>query len=207
MFIESPRFPDDIAYGAVGTITYSTTITRALSGRHTANQNWEYPLHEYNVGFPVRDFDKLTALTDFFHVCGGQFGRFRFKDHKDYKSCPPLQAHTHLDQSLGTGNAAATVFQLIKFYKVGSYTRERIITKPVANTIRVGINGMLQMSGYSVDYSTGLVTFATPPANGAFLTWGGEFDVPVKFKADSMSSSIEAFQLSGLDIELEEIRL
>ena len=89
MFIETPRFPDDIAYGAQGTILYNTSVTRSQSGRHMANANWAYPLHEYNVGYPVRSFNMLAQLTDYFHVCGGQFGGFRFKDHKDFKSCGP----------------------------------------------------------------------------------------------------------------------
>ncbi|MDO8969045.1 MAG: DUF2460 domain-containing protein [Saprospiraceae bacterium] len=207
MFIETPRFPDDIAYGARGIINYSTSVLKSVSGRHVANQNWDYPLHEYDVGFPVRSFDKLQILTNYFHVCGGQFGAFRFKDHKDYKSCPPLTEATHNDQALGSGNGVTTAFQLIKKYTVGIHTRNRVIQKPVPGLIQIGIGGVLQTSGYSINHTTGIVTFAAPPAVAAVLTWGGEFDVPVKFKQDQISSDIESFQLSGLQVEVEEIRL
>lgn len=207
MFIESPRFPDDIAYGARGGPIYSTSVSRSKSGRHITNANWSYPLHEYDVGFPVRSFDKLALLTDYFHVCGGEFGAFRFKDHKDFKSCPPLTAVSHTNQSLGTGNGTTTQFQLIKTYAVGGFTRSRIIQKPVSGTIIIGVNGALTGSGFTINTTTGIVTFTTAPANGAVLTWGGEFDVPVKFKTDMLMSDIDSFHLSGLSVNVEEIRL
>ena len=207
MFIETPRFPDGIAYGAQGTILYNTSVTRSQSGRHMANANWSYPLHEYNVGYPVRSFNMLAQLTDYFHVCGGQFGGFRFKDHKDFKSCGPLSAVSHTDQALGTGDGNETQFQLIKVYSVGGYNRSRIIQKPVLNTIKIGVDGVLTGSGFTIDHTKGIVTFDAAPANGKVLTWGGEFDVPVKFKVDSISSDIEGFLLSGLNVDVEEIRL
>ena len=38
---------------------------------------------------------------------------------------------------------------------------------------------------YSIDATTGIVTFVSQPSVGAPLTWTGEFDVPVRFGADT----------------------
>ena len=39
-FIETPRFPDDIAYGAQGGPMYSTDVVATASGYEKRNQNW-----------------------------------------------------------------------------------------------------------------------------------------------------------------------
>ncbi len=57
----------------------------------------------------------------------------------------------------------------------------RTITKPVAGTVQVYLDGVEQPSGWSVDTTTGLVTFGVPPTLGVEVTAGFEFDVPVRF--------------------------
>ena len=44
------------------------------------------------------------------------------------------------------------------------------------------------------DVATGLVTFASAPADGAAITAGFEFDVPVRFDTDSLLVNLANFQ-------------
>jgi uncharacterized protein (TIGR02217 family) len=71
----------------------------------------------------------------------------------------------------------------------------RTITKPVAGTVKVHLDRVEQASGCSVDTTTGLVTFGTPPALGLEITVDFEFDVPMRFDTDHMAVTIETYRL------------
>jgi uncharacterized protein (TIGR02217 family) len=49
----------------------------------------------------------------------------------------------------------------------GSVIEVRTITKPVAGTVKVYLDGVEQLSGWSVDTATGLVIFGAAPALGS----------------------------------------
>jgi uncharacterized protein (TIGR02217 family) len=65
----------------------------------------------------------------------------------------------------------------------------------VAGTVRVYKDAVEQLSGWSVDVTTGLVTFTTAPAAGVAITADFELDVPVRFDTDHMAVTIESFHL------------
>jgi uncharacterized protein (TIGR02217 family) len=88
-----------------------------------------------------------------------------------------------------------TQFQLVKHYPSGSVIEVRTITKPVAGTVEVYLDGIEQLSGWSVDTTTGLVTFGTAPPLGVEVTADFEFDVPVRFDTDHMAVTIESYRL------------
>ena len=83
----------------------------------------------------------------------------------------------------------------MKHYPSGSAIQVRTITKPVAGTVKVYLDGVEQLSGWSVDATTGLVTFSTAPASDVEITADFEFDVPVRFDTDHMAVTIESFKL------------
>jgi uncharacterized protein (TIGR02217 family) len=70
----------------------------------------------------------------------------------------------------------------------------RTITEPVAATVKVYLDGIQQLPGWSVDTTTGLVTFSTAPALGVEVTAEFEFDVPVRFGTDHMAVTIETYR-------------
>jgi uncharacterized protein (TIGR02217 family) len=63
--------------------------------------------------------------------------------------------------------------------------------------VRVAVNGAELSAGtdFTCDPATGLVTFAAPnvPPNGAAITAGFEFDVPVRFDIDDLEIDLSAF--------------
>jgi uncharacterized protein (TIGR02217 family) len=97
---------------------------------------------------------QLDTLIAFFRARKGRAHGFRFKDWTDYKATA---------QALGTGNGTITTFQLIRTYSSGGSTDVRTITKPVAGTVKVYLAGVLQASGWSVNTTTGVITFTTAP--------------------------------------------
>jgi uncharacterized protein (TIGR02217 family) len=70
----------------------------------------------------------------------------------------------------------------------------RTITKPVTGALKVYLDGVEQASGWSVDTTTGLVTFDTAPSLGEVAA-DFEFDVPARFDTDHMAVTIETYRL------------
>jgi hypothetical protein len=63
-------------------------------------------------------------------------------------------------------------------------------------------------AAYSVERGTGLVTFTVAPAAGHLLTWGGLYDVEVRFADDAaFESVVRGRRVVGFsNINLEEVR-
>lgn len=207
-FLETPHFPEDVSRGSRGGPSYLTDVVRLAGGAEARNSRWTYPLHDYDAAFGVRKQVQLETLVAFFHVMAGRTHGFRFKDWGDYTSGSVTTAVSATDQVLGTGDGATVAFQLVKRYTVGSMTRVRKISKPVAGTTVVALDGVPQASGWSVDTTAGLVTFTAAPGVGVSVSAGFEFDVPCRFGADRFESNWHMWKLhSGISVPLAEIRL
>lgn len=197
-FIET-RFPDDISYGSSGGPEYATDVVSTESGYEQRNINWEAARARYNVAHGVKTQAQLDTLIAFFRARKGRAIGFRFKDWADFQG---------IGVALGTGTGAQTQFQLIKSYQSGGVEEVRTITKPVAGTVKLYLNSVLQSSGVSVDTETGLVTFSSPPGSGVAVAADFEFDVPVRFDTDRLSASLDAYGVhSWHDIPLVELRV
>lgn len=193
------QFPSDISYGSGGGPEYATDIVASVGGYEQRNVNWEQARARYNVAHGVKTKAQLDALIAFFRARKGRAHGFRFKDWTDYQAT---------NETLGTGNGTQTQFQLVKRYVSGSATDIRTIVKPVAGTVQVYKNAVLQTSGVSVDAATGVVTFTAAPAAGHVITASFQFDVPVRFDTDRLSASLDAYGIhSWQDISLVEVRV
>jgi uncharacterized protein (TIGR02217 family) len=208
-FLESPRFPDDLAsYGSSGGPTWSTEVIATDTGFEYRNSNWSQARHRYDVAAGVADQEDFSRLKAWFLTCRGPAVGFRFRDFADFTSrADGVSPPTATDQVIGTGNGTQTIFQIVKRYPVAAGVEHvREIRKPVPDTTRVAINGTPQTTGWVVDATNGTLIFSTPPAPGAVITAGFEFDVPVRFAEDSFSFTFEDFDSGSASVPLLEIR-
>jgi uncharacterized protein (TIGR02217 family) len=108
------------------------------------------------------------------------------------------------DQRLGVGDGVATRFALSKAYG-DTDPQIRLITRPVPESVRVAIDGVPAISGWSLDGGT--LQFVVAPAAGAVVSAGFLFDVPVRFAQDTLEVSRSTF-LAGEapSVPLVEIR-
>lgn len=202
------RFPEAISFGSSGGPRFATTVVETISGHEQRNADWQQARAVYDVGTGLKTESDLFALLAFFRARQGRAYGFRFKDWSDFRSADPGVAPTPTDQAIGVGDGATTAFQLTKRYVSGATVFDRVIRKPVAGTVRVALNGVEAVSGWSVDAATGVITFTTPPAVGVAVTAGFEFDVPVRFRDDSLAISLETFAAGDApSVGLIEVRL
>jgi uncharacterized protein (TIGR02217 family) len=201
------RFPDTISRGARGGPERRTQIVTLASGDEERNASWANSRRRYDVAYGIRRADDLAAVVAFFEARNGRLHGFRFKDWSDYRSGLPSAAIAATDQAVGTGTGSQTAFQLAKRYASGAQSWTRTITKPVAGTVVVALGGVPQMSGWSIDAATGVITFLTAPGTGVAVTAGFEFDVPVRFDSDTMDVTLDVERLGSItSIPLVEIR-
>jgi uncharacterized protein (TIGR02217 family) len=207
MAFHEVRFPDNISRGARGGPERRTQVVELASGDEERNASWANSRRRYDVAYGIRRADDLAAVVAFFEARNGRLHGFRYKDWADYKSALPSQAITPTDQQIGIGTGSLKTFQLAKRYTSGAQTWVRTIAKPVAGTIRVALGMVEQMTGWTVDTATGVVTFTTAPAGGVIVHAGFEFDVPVRFDSDTLEVTLDVERLGSItSIPLLEIR-
>jgi uncharacterized protein (TIGR02217 family) len=201
------QFPPEISYGSTGGPRRKTQIVTLKSGFEQRNSSWLHSRRSYDAGMGARNIDDLDAVISFWEARQGQLYGFRWKDWADYKSCLPRANPTNADQIIGTGTGALTTFQLVKRYSSGGQEYARPIRKPVAGTLLVSLNNVNQPSGWTIDATTGILTFAVAPGNGVVIKAGYEFDVPVRFDEEEIQISIEGFNAGAVpSIKIMEIR-
>ena len=208
MAFDDIRFPTSISRGATGGPERRTDIVVLGSGAEERNSRWADSRRRYNAGFGVKSLNDVHEVVRFFEERRGQLHGFRWKDHMDFKSCPPQQSVTPLDQQIGIGDGATAGFQLVKTYGTGLRDYVRTITKPVAGSVIVAVDGAVAAS-FTLDALTGLITFAPGaiPASGAVITAGFEFDVPARFDTDQLRINLANFNAGDIpDIPVVEIR-
>jgi uncharacterized protein (TIGR02217 family) len=212
MSFHDVRFPTEISRGAGGGPERRTDVVVLGSGYEERNSRWANSRRSYNAGYGVKSLDDLHAVIAFFEERRGRLHGFRWRDHADWKSCPPQATPTMLDQTIGTGDGTTSSFQLRKTYGSVHAPWARDITKPVAGSVLIAVAGVARMPGthFTLDASTGLVQFlpGAVPAAGEIVTAGFEFDVPVRFDTDKLEVSLSGFQHGAVpSIPLTEIRV
>jgi uncharacterized protein (TIGR02217 family) len=189
MSFHEVSLPARLAFGSTGGVERRTEVVTLASGHERRSTPWASGRRRYLIGSGLRSLDDMAALTAFFEARQGRLYGFRFRDFADFKSCLPGAEPGPGDQAIGTGDGEATQFPLTKAY--GDTLRR--IAKPIEGTVRVAVDGIEASEGWSVDVTTGEVTFATAPDDGAEITAGFRFDTPVRFDADRLEITLETF--------------
>ena len=207
MAFHAVRFPLDISLGARGGPERATDIVTLASGREERNSRWLHSRRRYNAGYGVKSRADMAAVLAFFEERRGRFHSFLWRDGLDFSS-NGTETPTALDQVIGTGDGVEISFTLTKRYGANFDPYLRPITKPVANTVVMAVAGIpVPATEFSVDALTGVVTFDTAPADGAAVTAGFLFDVPVRFDIDRLDVELTSFDAAEVvSIPLLEVR-
>lgn len=204
-------FPLDVALGAAGGPERQTEVVTTLTGREERNSRLAHSRRRWDAGYGVKSLVQLSAVVAFFEERRGRLHGFRWRDRLDHSSSPPDAAPGALDQPLGVGDGARTAFALAKTYGAVHAPYVRPIAKPVAGSVSVAVGGAERIEGthYDLDGASGTVTFRPGhvPTDGAAVTAGFLFDVPVRFDTDFLEVNLTAFEAGEIPrIPILEIR-
>jgi uncharacterized protein (TIGR02217 family) len=187
-FLETPRFPDDLAIWALGGVCFNTTVVGSTSGREERNVLWQVGRGRWDLQNTFRKngavTDGLTVqyLRNFFRYMKGQAYGFRFKDWTDYQDegngllGAPITTYAQAFTPSGTG-LGVPQYQMFKQYAAAPLADYRLIQKPYSGNVPTNIyrGGVLVAQGSAagncaVDSTTGLVTFV-PDSTTAITGW------------------------------------
>jgi uncharacterized protein (TIGR02217 family) len=197
------RLPEDIERGAKGGPGYKTTVLPLSGGREKRNIEWSRSRGKWDVGYGLQSKTLLVTIIDFFHSMEGRAHSFPFKDWSDYEIGVDA---TDTYQEVGIGDGAEQNFQIVRRYTTGGVTKDRIIEKPRA-TVRVFLGAAEQFSGFTVNASTGIINFTSPPGGAVSVGVICEFDCPVRFDTDDLSVVMEVYNAGMIpSIPLIEVR-
>tara|TARA_R110002124_G_scaffold9586_9_gene49244 strand:+ start:2787 stop:3407 length:621 start_codon:yes stop_codon:yes gene_type:complete len=191
MAFHAIRFPLDVALGARGGPERKTDVVTLAGGGEQRNGRWQHSRRRYNAGYGVKSRADMAAVLAFFEERRGRLHGFLWRDGLDFSSNGGMP--TPLDQRIGTGDGSQTGFALTKRYGADFDPYLRPITRPVAGSVRVALDGVEQPGGWTVDLTTGLISLAAAPAPGVVVTAGFMFDVPVRFDTDRLDVELTSF--------------
>lgn len=175
-------------FNTVGGPQFNTTVIVLGSGHEQRNSNWAEARGRWQIGDRIYDRAELNYLLNFFRAVRGAAVGFRFKDWSDFQGTNEL---------IGVGNGVANQFQMRKTYTIGNQSATRTINKPVSGKTAIDVAGVPQIGGWSVDTTSGVVTFTNPPVGN--VTASFDFDVPVRFEQDKFDHRFDAANASDGD--------
>jgi uncharacterized protein (TIGR02217 family) len=142
---------------------------------------YSYPRRRYTLTYDLLREDSQSdwqLLEAFFHSLKGRATIFQFYDLRD---------NAVTDQSFGSGDGTSVAFQLVR--SLGGYIEPVTM---ISGTPTIKIAGSTT-AAYTLG-ATGLVTFDSPPAGAAALTWTGSYKWPCRFDNDSIDLENFAYQ-------------
>lgn len=143
---------------------YAVDIVITENGNEYRSMRHPYPRIVIDLNFNNRTEDYLfDNIVDINRRSGGQFGGFRWHYPSDYSTFNRKGTPTFNDQLCVADGSAWQITNWYGTEGVATSTRRRI-RKPVTGTTLAGINnpitGVIQsLNGWSVDTTTGLITF------------------------------------------------
>jgi uncharacterized protein (TIGR02217 family) len=198
-------FPLEIGREATVTPGFSTAVVASMGGWEQRNADWAQGRLSFDAGPGVRSEADIGALIAFFRARRGMAKAFRFRDPTDCSSAGMTGVPAAFDQVLGVGDGVRTQFDLVKVYGVGAEAERRMISRPVAVSVRVGVDGVELADGWSLE--GGALVFAEAPEDGAEVTAGFLFDVPVRFASDRLEVSAGLWRAGeAVSVPLVEVR-
>lgn len=223
--------PLSLSFGTSTGPKTSTDVSFTDSGFRKANRRWSQHLRRFNLRYAVRSPQDIYTILKLYEAVDGPANTFLTRDWNDWNTTDGRMEKggdantTATDQPLQNtvtegivADGTTSTFQMVKDYTVGGATHRRTIKKPQSGTIKVAVDGIVfeeggSPDGFTVDYSTGIITFASPPGadvspQDLAVTWGGAFYVPVAFESDEFIQSLDTHDASSVpDIRLIEERL
>jgi len=156
---------------------WKTLVSQAESGREVRVALRSLPLFEWDLPYGILRAADQATFWGFYNACSGGYDTFLFDDKADDFA---------QGAQLGVGDGTTTQFQFVRSY-AGEFVEPRTDIQQSPTAPKIYLNGVLQTSGYSINYlNSGILTFTTAPASGVVITADFYFYWRVRFKEDQL---------------------
>lgn len=194
------EFPLPLDEGVQHSEEWEVNVGVSSQGREVRRLTSSLPRKRWDISLSHRRKADQKKIRNFYTDMQGSLSSFLFTDRTDFESDGV--------QSIGTGTGVLTTFQLKKTYTNAGSSKTpqvRTITKPKQGTVKIYVDGVLktETTDYTINYTTGVVTFVSAPANTKPITAEFEFYFVARF--EDFSAEIENFEVFGHEITLVEV--
>lgn len=161
------------------TFEWKTDIVEYDNKNNQRNRVWSTPRRHWFLNFAFMEKRIRDRIIEVFNRAKGMYDSFLLKDEDDYSATSNF-----------VGDGETKIFQLEKDYypisadfsEVG-WTEDKKDIKESTVTVKIG--GVPQPSGWSVNYTTGIITFTAAPADEVAIEVSFQFYFRVMFTADT----------------------
>ncbi len=209
------QLPTDVERGVVGGPRFKTRVLELESGFEQRNIDWSQTRGEWDLSYGLMSLEDnqlgtfIHLVRDFFFARNGRAHSFNFKDWSDFEIGDVANPTTD-NQSIGTGDGVVVAFQIFKRYTSGGFNHDRTIKKIVPDQAVVLLDNVAQVetTDYTLDDTTGIVTFVSAPGASVDVQVACEFLVPVRFSDDHFRINVQTFQVGAVPaLPIQEIRI
>jgi uncharacterized protein (TIGR02217 family) len=183
------QFPQELLPHFNKTIQYATSVGRMKNGKEFRRSIKDGTMLSYELFKSIKQAEKISILEDFFHAAQGQMYSFKIFDSTDHKI-----------ENVVCRHLTANTVQIQKVSQFQDVLNAKDVTKPKKETVRVYKDGALLVSGYDVNYQTGVITF-DDDVSQSIITATCEYFHHVRFNADSITFSMKgnaSFEVEGV---------
>lgn len=198
-------FPLNPEYASRFAPGFRNSFSEQRNGAVEVTVHAERPRRVFDLKGQIKSSADAESLLTFWHARTGGANGFRLRDWTDYTTAADrTSAPANTDRNIGTGDGVTTAFTLRTTYVSGGITKNRPIQKPVAGTVLVAVAGVGLVEGvdWTVNTTTGVVTFTAAPAASAAITAGCEFEVPVRFSPETdanLALVVSAYDVNAIE--------
>lgn len=198
-FLED-RLPIGVRIGMQSQEMFSVDVSVDSANNRYTKLISPVPQYAFSFDYIKKNTDLAASVVSLYRRVYGSYAAFRVYAHDDHTTAQDgVSEPTALDCTLK--QISATVYQLQKEYGLGQAALptigrpKRLLHKPHANTAKIAVAGVVVTTGFTVDYTTGMVTFSVAPAGA--VTGGCRFDIPCAF--------VDSFDVTALEKDWREI--
>lgn len=193
MVFHEVLFPSDISYDGLGGPGFKTTVGELDSGHEQRNIEWDDLRFKYEVAHRVKLQSEYDLIKAFFIARKGRGFPFRYWDPVDHDVTQGLIADS---------DGVSTTYQIVKRYADPVAPYDRLISKidvgqhgglKPGTAVRVFLDGIELLSGFTVDVNTGVITFDAAPYYGESIEATYSFHVASRFNMDLLQASLDHF--------------
>ena len=157
------------------TFEWKTDVVEYDNKNNQRNAVWSSPRRHWFINFAFMEKRIRDRIIEIFNRSRGMYDSSLLKDEDDYSAIADF-----------AGDGGTKTFQLYKtYYPLTAETWSEDKKDIKEGTVTVKIDGTPQPAGWSVNYTTGIITFDTAPANEAVIEISFQFYFRVIFATDT----------------------
>ncbi|MFT4967503.1 MAG: hypothetical protein ACI9CD_000510 [Candidatus Deianiraeaceae bacterium] len=185
------HLPQDLIPHFNKKIQYLTSVGKMQNGTEFRRSIKNERVIVYELFKSVKQSDAITLLENFFHTVRGQMYSFKILDITDF----------HIQNAICKKIDAQSV-QIQKVNQFQELQHKKDITKPKEGTVKIFKDNAIIISGYSVNYQTGVISFNEDVSNSQ-ITVSCEYFHHVRFGEDAIAFTMKggaSFEIAHLTI-------